>query len=151
MDFSKFDNQVDLDGLKKDLEEVEKNGGSTGNYEEVPKGTYEVKVDKMELTESKKGDAMFTCWFKILNGKYKNSLIFMNQVIMQPFQIHIVKEFLKSLDSGIDVTFESYAQFDQLVMDIAEAIDGELEFALAYGENKKGYNTFEITDVFEVE
>lgn len=150
MDFSKFDKAVDLEGLKKDLKKVEENGGS-GDYKEVPKGTYEVAINKLELTVSKKGDPMLSVWFKIISGEYTNSLIFMNQVITQPFQIHIAKEFLRSLDSGIEVEFESYSQFDGLIMDIAEAIDGKLEYALNYGENNKGYNTFEITEVFEVE
>lgn len=149
VDFSKFDKAVDLDGLKEDIKEAAENGG--GNREEVPKGEYEVKIDKMELTTSKKGDPMFTCWFKILAGDFKNSLIFMNQVINQGFQIHIVKEFLRSLDTEYEVDFESYTQFEQLVLDIHEAVDGQLEFVLDYGETNKGFPTFTITEVFEVE
>lgn len=150
VDFSKFDKAVDLEGLKNDLKEVEENGGS-GDFAEVKHGTYEVRINKLELTVSKKGDPMLSVWFKILNGEFKNSLIFMNQVITQPFQIHIAKEFLNSLDSGIEVDFESYSQFADLIMDIAEEIDGKLEYALKYDQNDKGYNTFKITDVFEVE
>lgn len=148
MDFSKFDKAVDLNGLKKDIAEAKENGGTR---EDVPKGTYEVKVEKMELTESKKGDPMLTIWFRILNGAFKNSVIFYNQVITQGFQIHLASEFLRSLESGIDVNFESYSQFDGLVMDIAEAIDGKCEYALEYGENNKGYNTYKITEVFDVD
>lgn len=150
IDFSKFDKNVDLEGLKNDLKEVEENGGS-GDFAEVSHGTYDVRINKLELTVSKKGDPMLSVWFKILAGEFKNSLIFMNQVITQPFQIHIAKQFLQSLESGIEVDFESYSQFEQLVMDIAEEIDGKLEYALKYDENNKGYNTFEITDVFDVE
>lgn len=150
VDYSKFDKAVDLEGLRKDAEEAEKNGG--GNFKEVPYGTYEVKVDKMELTESKKHDPMVSIWFTILTGEYKNSKIFFNQVITQGFQIHIVNELLRSMDTGVDgITFESYSQYGQLLMDIAEAIDGKLEFGLEYGETKKGFPTYEITEVFEVE
>lgn len=149
IDFSKFDKEVDLEGLQKDFEEAAENGGG-GNYKEVPLGQYEVKIDKMELTTSKKGDPMFSCWFKILTGEFKNSLIFMNQVINQGFQIHIVKEFLRSLDTEIEVDFESYSQFADLVMDIHETVDGQLEFVLDYGETNKGFPTFTITEVFEV-
>ena len=74
----------------------------------------------------------------------------MNQVITRGFQIHIVDEFLRSLDTDIDIVFESYSQFNELLMDVFEAIDGNFEYGLKYGENK-GFNTFEITDVFEVE
>lgn len=147
IDFSKFDEKVDLDGLRNDIAEAESNGG---DYKEVPHGNYEVKIQKLELGESKKGDPMFICWMKILSGDYANSLIFMNQVVTQGFQIHIVDDFLRSLDSGVEVAFESYAQYADMIMDVAEAINGNLEYAVEYGENK-GFNTFKITDVFEVE
>lgn len=145
MDFSKFDKMVDLEGLKKDIEDSANN-----DFKEVPHGSYEVAITKLELGESKKGDPMVKVWFKILAGEYKNSLIFMNQVITQGFQIHIVDEFLRSLGTDIDIAFESYSQYNDLLMDIFEAVDDKLEFALKYGENK-GFNTFEITDIFEVE
>lgn len=147
IDFSKFDKQMDLEGLKHDIEDAKENGG---DFKEVPHGTYEVSINKLELTKSKKGDPMVSVWFKILTGEYKGSLIFMNQVITQGFQVHICNEFLRSLDSGVDVEFESYSQYAELLMDIAEAIDGQLEYGLEYGE-RKGFNTFKITDVFEVE
>ena len=112
---------------------------------------YEVSVDKMELTESKKGSPMVSIWFKILNGEYKNSRLFYNQVIDRGFQIHQAKALLISMDSGIDIEFESYTQFAQLLMDVHEAIDNTLEFAVDYGETGKGFKTFKITEVFEVE
>lgn len=145
MDFSKFDKQVDLEGLKKDIED-----SSNNDFKEVPHGNYEVAINKLELTESKNGNPMVTCWFKVLTGNYKGSLIFMNQVITQGFQIHIVNEFLRSLESDVEITFESYSQYNDLLLDVFEAVDGNLEFGLKYGE-RKGFNTFEITDVFEVE
>lgn len=149
MDFSKFDKQVDLEGLKNDIAEAEANGG--GNFKEVPHGTYEVEITKLELGESKKGNPMVSVWFKVLNGEYKGSLIFMNQVITQGFQIHIVNDFLRSLESGIEIEWPgSYAKYAQMIMDVAEAIDNRLEYGLKYGE-RKGFNTFEIVDVFEVE
>lgn len=150
MDFSKFDKSVDIEGLKHDVQEAQENGG-TGEYKEVPVGTYEVSIDKMELVESKKGDPMVSIWFKILNGEYKNSRLFFNQVITKGFQIHIVNEFLRSLDSGVEVEFESYSQYAKLLLDIHEAIDGSLEYALNYGENKQGFKIYEIEEVYEVE
>lgn len=150
MDFSKFDKAMDLEGLKKDLNEAAENGG-TGEYKEVPIGKYEVKVEKMELTESKKGDPMVSIWFKILAGEYKNSILFFNQVITKGFQIHIVNELLRSMDTEMAIDFESYSQYAQLLMDVHECVDGQLEFALDYGENKQGFKTFKIEEVYEVE
>lgn len=148
IDFSKFDKKVDLEGLKNDILDAEENGG--GNFKEVPHGNYEVAITKLELGESKKHDPMVTVRFKILDGEFKNSLIFMNQVVTQGFQIHIVDDFLRSLETDVEIEFESYAQFGELLMDVFEAVEGKLEFGLKYGE-RKGFNTFEITDVFEVE
>lgn len=148
MDFSKFDKAVDLDGLKKDIEGAKEN---TGNFKEVPLGTYEVAVNKMELTTTKDGTKpMVSIWFKIIAGEYKNSLLFFNQVITQGFQIHIVNELLRSMDTEMAIDFESYSQYGQLLMDVHEAVDGQLEFVVEYGENK-GFKTFKITEVFEVE
>ncbi len=147
IDFSKFDKAIDTEGLKKDVAEAAEGNG--GTRKEVPHGTYEVKIEKLELGESKKGDPMFVCWMRILNHpEYAKSMLFMYQVITQGFQIHIANEFLRSLDSGIEIEFQSYAQYAQLLMDVAEAIDGELEYAVEYGENK-GFSTFKINEVFD--
>lgn len=153
IDFSKFDKQVDLEGLKKDVTEAQENGG--GDFKDVPHGKYEVAITKLELGETgpnskTPGAPMVKVWFKILEGEYKNSLIFMNQVITQGFQIHLVNEFLRSLDTDVEITFESYSQFNELLLDVFEEVEGKLEFVLDYGENK-GFNTFTIEDVFETE
>lgn len=147
--FKKFDKAVDVEGLKKDVKEAEENGG-TGNYAEVPSGEYEVKIEKLELVASSKGDPMVSCWMKILSGDYKDQRIFMNQVVTQGFQIHAANEFLRSLDSGVEVEFDTYSQYGEMLLDIHEAIDGVLEYAVEYGENNKGYKTFEIVEIFEV-
>ncbi len=146
--FDKFDKMVDVEGLKQDAKDAAEN---RMEFKEVPEGRYEVKIDKMELTESKKGRPMLTVWMKILEGEYKGLLIFYNQVVDIGFGLHNANEFLRSLDSGLDVTFENFNQYGNLIMDIHEAIGGILEYGLKYGKNNKGYNTYEITDVFEVE
>lgn len=149
IDFSKFDKKVDLEGLKNDILDAEEN--NSGDFKEVPEGKYEVAITKLELGESKKGDPMVKVWFKIISGEFKNSLIFMNQVVTQGFQIHIVDEFLKSLETDIEVVFESYSQYGELLMDIFEAVEGNFEYALDYGTNDKGFNTYKIEEVFELE
>ena len=146
--WEKFDKKIDTKGLKDDIKQARENGG--GDYKEVPFGTYEVNVEKIELRESKKGDPMVTIWFNIIAGEFKNSKIFYNQVITQGFQIHLLNELLRSLDTGVNVEFDTYAQYNEVLMDIAEGTQA-LEYALEYGENKKGYPTYKITDVFEAE
>lgn len=145
--FASFDKKVDLKGLKGDIASASSNSG--GTYVEVPHGTYEVAIDKLELTVSKNGNPMVSCWFKVLEGDYKNQLIFMNQVVTEGFQIHIADEFLRSLETSLVVEFESYTQYADLLMDIFEEIRAEkYEYALEYSSNKKGYNTFRIVDVY---
>ena len=155
--WDKFNKMVDLDDLRKGIEEAKENGG---NFREVPTGTYEVKVDKMEIVETGEnsknpGMPMVSIWFKILAGEFKGSLIFYNKVIAgtsnDGFMIHSNNEFLRQLDSGMAIEFENYDQYEQLLLDIAECIDGKLEYVLEYGENKQGFKTYEIKEVFEVE
>lgn len=126
--------------------------GQGGDFPEIPYGDYEVKVNKMELKASKAGDPMLSVQFKILEGQYKNSLIFMNQVLTMPFQIHKANDFMRSLDTGMEIKFKDYTQYADLILDVSEEIDKQkLEYALGYGVNEKGYDTFEILEVFEQE
>lgn len=151
--FDKWNKQIDGEALAKDVKDVQANGGQKGEFPEIPHGEYEVKIHKIELKESKASkNPMVAIQFKILEGKFKNSIIFMNQVVTQGFQIHIVNEILRSMETGLDIEFDgNYRHYKDLLMDVHEAVDGKLEFGLKYDVNEKGYNTFEITDVFEVE
>ena len=92
---------------------------------------------------------MVSIWFTILDGKYKKSKLFLNQVVTQGFQIHIVNELLKSMKTDLVIEFVDYKQYAELLLDVAEECDtNNLEFALKYEDNK-GYDKFTITEVFE--
>lgn len=148
--FEKWNKTIDIEGLRKDVESASNNTG--GNYVEVPANdTYEVKLVKAEVRPTKtSGDPMATLQFKVQAGDYKGNSIFMNQVITQGFQIDILDDFLKSLDTGVDVEFIDYAQYNDMLMDIVEACEEQnLSFALEYGVNNKGYNTYKIKEIFE--
>lgn len=149
--WDEFDKAIDTEGLAKDVEDAAENGGRR----EVPHDTYEIAIQKLELAKSKKGDPMVTCWMKIVEGEYKGSLIFMNQVVTQGFQIHIVNEFVRALvaemEKPIDVQFKTYNQYGNMLMDVMEAIDNNFEYQLDYRENSKGYNEFEIKEVYILE
>lgn len=145
--WEKFDEMIDTKALK---EEVEK-ASEQGDFPEVPHGTYEVKIEKLELVESKSGKPMMTCWMKILDGEYKGQRLFYNQVLHVGFGIHKANEFLRSLDSGLEIEFENFKQYNDLLLDVHEAIDGKLEYAVKYGEDRKGFNTFDIVEVFDAE
>lgn len=157
-DWSKFDKEVDLEALQEDVEEVEKNGGF-GDFEEIPDGEYEVSVEKLELTQSKKGDPMLTIWFKIIAGEYEGQRIFYNKV-MQPqndkafgLQVHQNNEMLRSIwdCEKDDVKFTGFKDYADLVLDIHEDIDGKFEYLLEKKTDKKGFDQFKILEVYEVE
>lgn len=143
--FAKFNEMVDVEGLKAD---TEKAAANTGEFVEVPVGDYEVKVSKIELTESKKGLPMAKVWFTILAGEFANQKIFMNQLLTSGFGIHKMNELLNSLETGIPVVFENFEQYADLFKQIFDAVDGKAEFQLAYGQNAKGYSTYTIVQRF---
>lgn len=156
--FSRWDKEIDTEGLQNDIAEAATNGGN-GTYKEAPHGNYEVAVQQMELKASKKGDPMVSIWFKIVSdGDYKGSILFYNQVITQGFQIHNCNELLRKMveEMGADmpvVEFKSYKQYSELLMDIYEGIADNFEYALKYTANKKNkdFSDFEVTEVFILE
>lgn len=137
--FAKFNDMVDVEGLKKDVETA---ASKSGDFEEVPHGDYEVKVTKIELGatgENSKtpGAPMAKVWFDILAGDFKGQKIFMNQMLTSGFGIHKMNEFLASLETGIPVIFENFEQYDALFKQIFTEVDGKAEYQLAYTANKK--------------
>ena len=149
--FAEFDKKVDLKGLTKDVEDAKENGGNR-EFEDVPEGEYECKIDKMELKESSKHDPMFFCQFRILQGDFKNSCLFMNQVITQGFQIGQVNRFLRSLQvfDDSEVEFKDYAQYNELILDVMEEIDSNgTEFLVEYKKSKKDFPIYTIKDVYD--
>ena len=150
IDFSKYDREADLEGLKEDTQKAIENGGE---FEEVPPGTYEVAVSELELTMSKKDKPMVKIWYTILSGDYENNKIFQYQLVDTGQKLAIIKPLLEMLSDGeIEVSFESFAQYANLIDEIKEFVDNNrLEYSLQYGENKNGFKTFKILEVFEGE
>lgn len=147
MDFSKWNSAIDAQQFEKDLEEIKKNGGA--DFPEIEPGEYVVKIEKMELKASKKGDPMLSIMFRILEGEHKKACIFFNQVVIQPFQIYLANEFLNSLETDVEAAFHGdYKEYNDIILDIAEACE-KLEFLLDYGTNSKGYNTYKIKEVYD--
>ena len=148
--FEKFNSMMDIDGLKQDVESASSN---TGDFVEVPKGDYEVKITKLELGETGEksktpGMPMAKVWFDILAGDFKGQKIFMNQMLTTGFGIHKFNEFLNSLETGISVQFENFVQYDELIKQIFNAVDGKAEYQLSYSENNKGYSVYTIVQKF---
>ena len=152
IDFDKINRSVDLEGLRKDVENASENG--TGDFPTIPAGKYEVALVSLEIKGTKKDNRpMLAVSFKILSGEYKNQRLFMNRVIYgtkdDGRMIKSAVGWLNTLDSGVDVAFQDYKQFADLVMDVAEAIDGNLEYAVEYDDSQ--FNSIKIVEIFDVE
>ena len=148
--FDKFNDMIDVEGLKQDVASA---ASKTGDFVEVPHGDYEVKVSKIELGEvTNEASANFgmpkvSVWFTILTGEFKNQKIFMTQLVHKGFGIHKMNQLLESLESGIPVVFENYVQYDALLKEIFNAVDGTCEYQLAYTANAKNPQFSEYTIV----
>lgn len=156
--FSKFDKQIDLDQIRKDADEIKKNGG-TGDYPEIEEGEYRVKCENLEIGETgsnSKGGAgrpMLKAMFRILEGEHKKQCLFMNRVLFgtknDANMIASAEGWLESLEPSEDigpVVFKGYDDFADLVMDIAEDIS-ELEYDVAYDPD--AFNSITILEVYE--
>ena len=148
IDFKKFQQQFPAEEMKKQTEEAKQN-----EPQKIPDGEYRCKVEKMELRESKNGAPMCSIMFRIVAGDHKKQCIFYNRVLAgtknDGFMMKSNNDFLNSLDSGIDVSFEDWEQYNDLILDIAEAIDADkLEYMVAVTTDGK-YQTLEIVDIID--
>lgn len=149
MDFSKYDKEMDIEKMQKEIEEAEKNGGNT----ELEKGTYIVRFEKMELGESKAGKPMFRAMVRIQEGNHKKQCIFINQVIggtkNDILMISKVTGLLKKLDSEVEpIIFRSYNEFADLIEDIAEDIIKNMEYEIDY--DPEAFNNVTIKDAYQI-
>lgn len=163
--FADFNKAINRDQLKKDMAQAKEN-----EYKEVPKGTYIVKFEKMEIgvtgTNAKTPNApMFKLQARItgevdkdgdeIESKFKKSCIFMNKVIYVANEtekwntgraIQVVVSFLEDIESPTPIIFEDYDQFSDLILDLAEECEG-LSFEVAYDPD--AFNSISIKDVWE--
>ena len=151
-DFKQFDDMVNFDELSKSIEEAKKN---SSDYPEVEKGMYLVKLHKLELSTTKDNRPMVKGQFKILEGKFKGQLIFYNRVIYgtknDGNMIASVLGFLNKLEPSEDVgqvVFNSYTQFADLLLDIAEDCADALEYEVNYTPDD--FNSISIIKANEV-
>lgn len=152
MDFSQFDKKVDLDSLNKDIAEAIENGG-TGDYPEIEAGDYHGKIENLEVGTTKDGRPMLKVMFRITEGDNKKSCLFMNRVLYgtknDGNMIASAIGWLETLEPSEDVgeiIFESYSQFADLVLDIAEDVS-ELEYDIGYDPDD--FNSIHIESVYE--
>ena len=149
IDFNKYDTEENLKQIRENANKV-----VDTEFDEVPPGTYEVALSKLELTKSKKGNLMVVVWYTILSGDYENQKLFQYQVVSDGDKVRMFKPLLEMLsDKEIKVEFTTYAKYAELLDEIMEfSEENNLEYSLKYDEKVKDgnvYKTFKILEVFE--
>lgn len=152
VDFSAFDEQIDLKALQKELQEAD-----DSQYEDVPNGVYDVTFDKMEVKPTKKGDKlMFSVQCSILDGKYKKRKIFFNRTITgntserwtNEQAIKSVCRWLDKLETETVPKFVSCADFADRILDIFQEVQGKVGANVTYEAN--GFNPITINEAFDM-
>jgi len=134
IDFSKYDTEENLKQIRENANKV-----VDTEFDEVPPGTYEVALSKLELTKSKKGNLMLVVWYTILSGDYENQKLFQYQVVSDGDKVRMFKPLLEMLsDKEIKVEFTTYAKYAELLDEIMEfSEENNLEYSLKYDEKVK--------------
>ncbi len=146
VDFSKIDEAVDLKGLQQDVED------SKNNFSDVPKGTYIVSIEKMEIGETKDHRPMFKMQCKIKEGEYKNRNLFLNRVIYgtknDGSMIQSVLTMLDKLQTQTIPEFTGYNNFVTNVLDIFQEVQGKVELEIEYDAD--AFNSISIKEVYDI-
>lgn len=149
MDFSKYNQN--LSDLQQDIIAAEE---SSRKFEPIPSGKYEVSIDRLEMKETKAGNAlMLSAMMTILEGPCKNRKMFFNQMLNTGFGIHRSNEFLRSLGTGEKVEFVDFNKYNDMIKAIEFTIHNTgLEYEIEYTRTEKDgrtYENYKITEVFE--
>lgn len=155
IDFSAFDDKVDLDELQKEVE----NANDT-DFEDVPDGKYIVSIEKMEIKLTKAQDKlMFAVQCKIKEGEQANRMIFFNRVISGNKNTEkwndgkAIKSVCTWVNKLLDedeepVDFVNYQDFADQILDVFQAIQGKIEMEVTYVADK--FNPITIEEVFDL-
>lgn len=152
VDFSAFDEKVDVAALQKEVQEA-----PDTQYDEVPDGEYDVSFDKMEIKQTKKGDKlMFALQANILEGDQKGRKIFFNRVIAgntspkwdDAKAIKSVITWLDKLETETVPEFVNYSDFADCVLDIFQEVQGKVGASVTY--KAEDFNPITIVEAFDM-
>lgn len=151
IDFSAFDQKVDLDALQKEVAETDASA-----FEDVPDGTYIVGFEKMEIKlTNAKDKLMFAVQAKIKEGEHKGRMLFFNRTISgnksqkwtDGMAIKSVITWLDKLETETMPEFVNYADFVDCVLDIFQEIQGKVEAEVEW--KAKAFHPLTINEVFD--
>ena len=155
IDFSAFDNKVELAALQKEVAEAKDT-----DFAEVPDGKYIVSIEKMEIKLTKANDKlMFAVQCKIKEGEQANRMIFFNRVISGNKNSESWNDgrAIKSVCTWVNellgedeepVEFINYQDFADQILDVFQSIQGNIEVEVTYAANK--FNPITIEEVFDI-
>ena len=137
------------DDFYKQVEEAEKLNEEFYN-KKVSDGIYRIEIMDMVVKQSKRGNWMIQVGYKILNGKYENSVLWSFFVIRQS-NILVNNAFLKSLGTLIPIECTSITQYQKLVDDIFITIRGDKEYDAELTTSINGFTSIKIIKSYDIE
>ncbi|MBR4313915.1 MAG: DUF669 domain-containing protein [Lachnospiraceae bacterium] len=137
------------DDFYKQVEEAEKLNEEFYN-KKVSDGIYRIEIMDMAVKQSKRGNWMIQVGYKILNGKYENSVLWSFFVIRQS-NILVNNAFLKSLGTSIPIECTSITQYQKLVDDIFITIRGDKEYDAELTTSFNGFTSIKIIKSYDIE
>lgn len=156
MDFSKFDDAIDQEKLKKQMDEAPE-------YDDVPKGTYIAAIKKMEVKlTNAKDKLMFSVQMQIIETvdapkKQDKRYVFFNRVICGNKVTEkyddgkaikgVISWVKKLLDEGDELEFQNYTQFAGEILDIYQDVCPNIEVKINYDPD--AFNPVTIVEVFD--
>lgn len=152
IDYSAFDNKIDLEELQKEVDEAKET-----DFVDVPDDTYVVSIEKMEIKLTKAQDKlMFAAQFKIKEGEYANRMIFFNRVISgntspkwtDARAIKSVITWLSKLETEVEPEFINYGDFADCVLDIFQEVQNTVEIEVDYKADN--FNSVTIKEVYDL-
>ena len=135
------------------LNDIQNASSNNGDFEELPLGRYEVKINSMQLTQSKNGDPMTKTIFEVVQGQYKGRYMFKNSVIYKgdrndAWRLKQELNFINSLQPNSQVNFYSFSDFEKQISNAFANINSrKLEYLVEIKE-KNNFRTYSVIEVY---
>ena len=135
------------------LNDIANASSNSGEFEELPLGRYEVKINSMQLTQSKNGDPMTKTIFEVVQGQYKGRYMFKNSVIYKgdrndAWRLKQELTFINSLQPTNQVNFYSFSDFEKQISNaFADINSRKLEYLVEIKE-KNNFRTYSVIEVY---
>lgn len=135
------------------LNDIANASSNSGEFEELPIGRYEVKINSMQLTQSKNGDPMTKTIFEVVQGQYTGRYAFKNSVIYKgdrndAWRLKQELTFINSLQPINQVNFYSFSDFEKQISNaFADINSRKLEYLVEIKE-KNNFRTYSVIEVY---